>query len=335
MLQRLAAVHEEKLKDVAGAASVHERILERVPGDRASIDALIRLHEGAGDWTKVADSLERLLGVVEGQEAIDTAHRLAKLAAEQLEDPARTEAALQKAFELDPASTDTRDKLKAHYEEHDEPAKLAMMLDAEAEQVDDTGAKVELFKRIAELHQQQLGDAGTAASYLERASELVPDDRGVLTPLCDLYIEAGRSQDAIPVLEKIVESFGNRRSKELAQYQHRLGRALEGLGESEKALEHYDAAFKVDLTNVPILRDLGRLCHARGDYDRAQKTFRALLLQKLDGGAGITKADVYYYLGDISAKQGDKNKAVSMLERAVAEQKDHPDATALLAELKG
>jgi uncharacterized protein HemY len=95
-------------------------------------------------------------------------------------------------------------------------------------------------------------------------------------------------------------------------------------------MEAYDAAFKIDLTNVGILRDLGKLCHRRGDYDRAQKTFRALLLQKLDADAGITKADVYYYLGDLSAKQGDARKAKSMLQRALAENKEHAEAKALL-----
>jgi TolA-binding protein len=84
---------------------------------------------------------------------------------------------------------------------------------------------------------------------------------------------------------------------------------------------------------VPVLRDLGRLCLARGDLDRAQKTYRALLLQKLGDDAGIQKADVYYYLGEISAKQGDKPKAKAMLERAITEAGQHAKASALLAQL--
>ncbi|MEM1413824.1 MAG: hypothetical protein AAGH15_02945, partial [Myxococcota bacterium] len=74
---------------------------------------------------------------------------------------------------------------------------------------------------------------------------------------------------------------------------------------------------------------------AQGDMARAQKTFRALLLQKLTPEAGITKADVYFYLGDISHQNGDDRKAVSMLQRALTEDKQHPQATALLAELEG
>ena len=107
------------------------------------------------------------------------------------------------------------------------------------------------------------------------------------------------------------------------------------MGDSAGALEAYDAAFKIDLTNVSILRDLGKLTHSMGDLDRAQKSFRALLLQKLDATSGIQKADVYYYLGDIAAKQDDKRKAVTMLERALAEDAGHEQASELLTKLKG
>jgi tetratricopeptide (TPR) repeat protein len=106
------------------------------------------------------------------------------------------------------------------------------------------------------------------------------------------------------------------------------------MGDLDKAMKYYDAAFKVDLTSVPILRDLGMLCLKVGDLDRAQKTFRALLLQKLSADSGIGKADIYYHLGEISAKQGDKAKAKSMLDRAVSEAGGkHDAAQKLLASL--
>jgi tetratricopeptide (TPR) repeat protein len=135
-------------------------------------------------------------------------------------------------------------------------------------------------------------------------------------------------------LQQIIASFGGRRSKELAAFHHRLGKALEGMGDDAGALEQYDAAFRIDLTNVAILRDLGVLTHRTADYDRAQKTFRALLLQKLQPSDGLSKADVYFYLGDISHQQGEGSKAISMLERAVAEDSSHTRAATLLATLK-
>ncbi len=333
-LDRLAALHRDRRNDAAKAIEVHDRILERAPGREESLRALVALHEAAGDFERVAAALERLLEVLSSAEAIETAHRLATLAEEKLGDAGRAESALRVALAVDPAHEPSRARIRAHLEKHGQHQALADLLAEEADETEDRAAKVAAYKRVAAIYVEKLSDPGTAATYLEKAVELTPEDRDALLPLCDLYIAAGRQQDAVPVLEKIIASFANKRSKELAGFHHRLGKALEGMGQSEKALEHYDEAFKIDLTNVAILRDLGKLTHATGDFNRAQKTFRALLLQKLNEQSGITKADVYFYLGDISAKQGDKPKAISMLERAVAEDKSHSPASSLLSQLK-
>ena len=333
-LMRLARLHQDPRGAVDEALAVLDRVLTLDPGNAEAIRLRLSLHEASEQWTEVADDLERLLPLLDVPEAVATCHRVAAIAEEKLDDPARAAGALRAAYELQPGAT-TRELLKTHYEQHENWRELAEILEAEAEEETDRAAKVEALKGVAKLYMDKLGDAATGVACLERAAQLAPEDREVLLPLCDLYIAAGRQADAVPVLEKIIESFGKRRSKELAQFHHRLGRALEGMGDFAGAREHYDAAFKIDLTNVHILRDLGRLCHSQGDWARAQKTFRALLLQKLGPDAGIAKADVYYYLGDISAKTDDKRKAISMLERAVAEDPNHAEAAALLAELKG
>ncbi len=86
---------------------------------------------------------------------------------------------------------------------------------------------------------------------------------------------------------------------------------------------------------MTVLRDLGVLAFEIEDLDRAQKTFRALLLQRLDASAGISKGEVFYYLGEISAKQGDKVRAVQMLERAIENEPSLDRAKVMLTELKG
>lgn len=333
-LVRLAGAHEQRgLGD--RALEVHQRVLARDPNDLAALRATARLHSAAGRDPDAADAIERMLPLLEPAEAREEAFRLAELATGKLSDPDRAERALRRIHDADPTDGEVRAKLKALYDRHQRWADLAYMLSIDEQAASEPPEKLVLLKRIADLYAQRLGDPGSAAAYLERAVELEPDNRDVLLPLCDLYIAAGRQRDAIPVLEKIIASYGTRRTKEVAVYQHRLGQALEGMGDTAGALTAYDAAFKVDLTNVQILRDLGRLCYSAGDYDRAQKTFRALLLQKLDGNAGISKSDVYFFLGDISAKQGDPKKAISMLERALAEESGHPRAAELLSSLKG
>jgi tetratricopeptide (TPR) repeat protein len=335
LLERVAELHDAKRGDSDAAIRIYERINSDLGADERSLRALASLYERNESWTKVADTLERLAGRLDGQAAIDLSHRVADLWERQVGDGEQAGRALRGAYERFPKDDATRARLKAYYEAGGDYRALAEVLDAELQTAASDADRVALLRTISDVYRDRLDDPGTAASYLERAVELDSGDRGALVPLCDLYMAAGRQEDAVPILRRIIESFGRQRSKELATHHHRLGQALAAMGDAEGALAAYDAAFKIDLTNVAILRDLGKLTHASGDLDRAQKSFRALLLQKLDPDCGIQKADVYYYLGDIAAKQDDTRKAITMLERALAEDASHEQASELLAQLKG
>ncbi|MGB5694044.1 MAG: tetratricopeptide repeat protein, partial [Polyangiales bacterium] len=335
LLERIATVHDTRRGDVDTAMQLYERIIRDLGPDDRSLRALGDLYERRESWTKLADTLERLAARLDGQPAIELLHRVLDLYEQRVGDSEQAARALRAAHDRFPSDAAIRERLKAHHRAAGDDRALAQVLALELDAATTDGERVTLLRTISDLYRDRLDDPATAASYLERAVELDGDDRAALVPLCDLYIAANRQQDAVPILRRIIESFGRQRSKELAMHHHRLGQALAAMGDGKGALAAYDAAFKIDLTNVAILRDLGRLTHANGDLDRAQKSFRALLLQKLEPESGIQKADVYFYLGDIAAKQDDPRKAVTMLERALAEDPSHEQASALLSQLKG
>jgi tetratricopeptide (TPR) repeat protein len=331
---QLARTVEERLGDVSRAEEVYERVLGRDPGNVAALRALARLYGGAGDAERAVSTLESLLARLEGEERVAVAYELAELAENKLTSRVRAEAALRAALAAGVRQAETREKLFALCERQQDFKGLAQLLAEEVELTDDARQKVSLLRRASELARSKLNDSAAAASFLERAVRVAPDDRSVLVPLCELYIAEGRQADAVPVLQQIIASYGGRRVKEVASFHHMLARAFSGMGDSTRALNELDAAYRVDLTNVGVLKDLGLLAYQQGDFERAQKTFRGLLLQRLDKDAPISKADVYFYLGDISRQQGDPQKAISMLERAVAEQASHERAKSLLSSLK-
>lgn len=335
LLQRIGEIHDQKRGDVDAAIRIYERINMDLGPDAHSLRALASLYERQQSWTKVADALERMAGHVEGASAIELYHRAADLWQERMGDSEQAGRALRGAYERFPEDPSTRDRLKRHLRDRADYRALAEVLDSELQTAGSESDQATLLREISNVYRDQLDDPAAAARYLERAVALDGEDRAALVPLCDLYMAAGRQQDAVPILRRIIESFGRQRGKELASHYHRLGQALAAAGDAAGALEAYDAAFKIDLTNVAILRDLGKLTHANGDLDRAQKSFRALLLQKLEPDSGIQKADVYYYLGDIAARQDDARKAITMLERALAEDAGHGQASELLTRLKG
>lgn len=213
--------------------------------------------------------------------------------------------------------------------------KLADLLAADAEHADAVDDKVRLLRQAADIHGKKRSDPARASELLDRASNLKPDDRELLLELCDAYSASGRGKAAAEVLEKIVESYGGKRSKELGEIHRRLADAHLAEGQTERALEELDKAFRIEPGNVNVLTKLGDVALAAGDMKKAQQMFRALLLQKLDPTSPITKAQVFLRLGEVHEKLGEKSKAIQMVERAVQSDDTLEEAKRKLAELKG
>jgi len=335
---RLGEVYEHRLKDAGKALSTFEAVLERDATHHVALEAVARLAEGRQIWDKAASALERLVQTESDAKAgVAIALRLAN-AKEKLSSDEGVEQALVRALQFEAANGEVRDRLRALYEKNKKWSELAAFIAEDASLMQGNGGKpaevVKTLRRAADIHTKQRELPGDAVPLLERAAELAPQDRELLLSLCDAYTAAGSAQKAAEVLERIIASFGGKRTKELGLYHHRLGKALAGLGNQPGALAQYDLAFKVDPGSIGVLRDLSILSMETGDLDRAQKTFRALLLQKLDANAGITKGEVFFYLGEISMKQGDKPKAIQMLERALENEPALAKAKTRLAEWK-
>jgi tetratricopeptide (TPR) repeat protein len=357
---RLGEVFEGRLKDTTRALQSFQEVLAKDPNHQKALEAVARLAESRFDWELVTTALSKLVELATDKSGVPVALRLA-FARAHFEDSAGIQAALQRALELDPRNKEVRIQIRGIYEKEKKWTELAAVLVgdadllAEANPVVVTEAsdappvstatplpppvgpladQVKLLRRAAEIHIRERQSPAEAVPLLERATALLPSDRELLLQLVDAYTVAKRERDAANVLEKVIASFGAKRTKELSLYHHRLGRALAGLGDKEGGLVQYDLAFKIDPGSVSVLKDLGVLALETNDLDRAQKTFRALLLQRLDPSTGITKGEVFCYLGEISAKQGDKVKAIQMFERAIENEPSLAKAKTRLQELK-
>jgi len=336
---RLGELYATQLSDPARAITTYEGVLERDAKHVGALQALVRIHGTRGEREKQAEVLQRLVDETTGEEGSKLALDLARLRAE-LKDDAGREKALRRALDLADGAKNAelagkaRKELRQHYQRTSAWSELAAILVVEADLEEDPQVKAAHLREAAEIHLQKREAPGEAAALLEKATQLQPDDRPLLLLLCDALSASGRGKEAADVLRKVIESFGGKRSKELAVYHHRLARALDAQGERDAALQEFDLAFKIDPGNIIVLRDLGKLALDVGDLERAQKTFRALLLQKLDVNSGITKGEVFFYLGEISDKQGDKAKALQMFERAVETDQSLTRAKERVTELK-
>jgi tetratricopeptide (TPR) repeat protein len=312
---KLAAARE-KTGDADGVEEALQRGLKLEPANAGLRTMLRQRWERAGKWPELADLL------VGDADLIAAANPDLKVIAPDLPPPRRSMASISP--EGLPPMRRPLASIPPGGSQPPPPSVPGPILE-----------QIKLLKMAADIHLTRRKSPADAIPVLERAAQLVPHDRDLLLLLGDAYNAAQRGRDAAQVLEKVIASFGSRRSKELAVYHHRLARALAQLGDKDVALAQLDMAFKIDPGSVTVLKDLGVLAFETNDLDRAQKTFRALLLQRLEPNVGISKGEVFYYLGEISAKQGDKAKAVQMFERAIENDPALALARTKLSELKG
>jgi tetratricopeptide (TPR) repeat protein len=331
---RLGEIYETRLGDRARAIETYRAVLARDDRHGAALEALARLYQADSNLPEAASILDRLLSLAEGAEAVRLSIALADVH-EKIGDKGHAIAALERGLAVDKANADLRTRLAKLYESESQWEKLANHLGEDAELTEGVDAKVKLLKRAADIHEHKRSDPAAAAATLEKASGLKPDDRELLLELCDAYSASGRGKDAAAVLEKIVESYGGKRSKELAEIHRRLAAAHLAENNSQKAMEELDKAFRIEPGNVHVLKQLGLVSLELNDTKKAMQMFRALLLQKLEANAPITKAEVFYYLGVVHNKMGEKAKAIQMVERAIQTDAGLASAKQLLAELKG
>ncbi|HZO14180.1 MAG TPA: tetratricopeptide repeat protein, partial [Polyangiaceae bacterium] len=354
---KLSELYETKLNDSDRAITGYLGVIDADPAFKPALRALTRLYEQQGKSREAAETSEKLLGEVIATGKADDDDDLVRLALKARDlyiavgDKEAASRVLERTLEVNPALlpsdgiTSLRDAARTLYRDRQAWDKLAELYAQEGDEATEPADKVMRYRQAAEINSKERGDHAAAATLMQKALDLKSDDRELMLALCDEYTKSGRGKEAIEVLNRVVESYGGRRSKELAEIHHRIASAHLSEGDRESALKEFESARKMDPGSVSILLELGTLLlKLADDADDSTKqkayvkdagnAFRALLLQRLDADAPVGKAEVFYLLAEVSKRENDKKKAIQMAERALSNDKEHAKAKALLAELK-
>lgn len=315
ILRRQADLYEKTLGDEEGAIGVYMKIREK-EDTLEVLETILRLQLSSGKKAEAAASLEEICDSLDGGDRIKRRGELADLY-RSIGDVDAVIRTVEGTLALDPEDSALRATLRKEYEGAGAWQQVADMILGDAEKAQATATKIDLYREAAQIHMERRKDPPAGADILKKAADLAPEDRDLLLDLCDAYSASGRGSDAVSVLEQIVESYGGKRSKELGEIHRRLATAYLSQGEQEKALDELDKAFRIEPGNVNVLKQLGDTALNIGDLKKAEKMFRALLLQRLDSKSPITKAEVFCRLGQVHQQSGDKPKAKQMFERAL------------------
>ncbi|MBV9947594.1 MAG: tetratricopeptide repeat protein, partial [Myxococcales bacterium] len=317
---RAALVAEDALHDAAVAEAHHARVAALEPR-AASLDALGRLTTARGDHAAAASWLERLVQETAGDARVQATLRLADslVAAGQPEAAADR---LARAVRETPEAAPLRERLAALYRQKQDWERLAALTADAAAHAPDKPTRLARLLEAASLLSERCARADMAVPLLEQASDLAPDDQPVRLALADALARADRFEDARSILKSLVDAFGGRRPKERAAVHYQIARLELAMGNRARALVELDAAARVDPQNPDILRALAELARSDGQLDRAEKSYRALLvvLRRREESApppGVSRSEVLLELSSIAAEQGALERSREILESAL------------------
>src|SRR5205823_6163456 len=132
---------------------------------------------------------------------------------------------------------------------------------------------------------------------------------------------AGRTAEARELLGVLIADFGRRRSPERAALHVELAKVAQTENKLDEALSEMEQAAKMDVNNAAIQRGLAEMSRAAGQTDKAERTYRALLLVVRrqppgDDETAVGAAEVLFELHAIGKAKGDE-QAKELLESAI------------------
>jgi tetratricopeptide (TPR) repeat protein len=317
---RAACIADERLRDRASAESLHGHVVALEPR-AASFDALARLALERGDAATAATWLEKLLEVVSAEDRDAAQLRLANALVEAGQGE-RAAHGLEEAVAASPGAEKLRERLAALYHEQGQWPRLAQLVGSSAGHAPDKPTRMARLLEAARLYTERCGQPELAVPLLEQASDLAPEDPLVRLGLADAMATAGRFDDARTILHSMIESFGGRRPKERAPVHYQIARLELAMGNRARALVELDTATRVDPQNPEILRTLAELARDDGQLDRAEKSYRALLVvlrRRDDAGESmsIARSEVLLELSAIAARRDEPERAREVLESSL------------------
>ena len=323
---RAAQILEEPLGDIDGALKAHRRVVTLVPSI-ASLDALARLHLSRNEPGVAAEWLQRRHEASAEEERTPVALRLADahLAAGNREQATRV---FERVLAADPSASEARARLADLYRADEAWEPLAKLLAEGAPHEQDEATRLAYVREAAKLYEEELEQPDQAIPVLQMGVELAPDDQTLKSKLALGLRVAGRLDEARDILQTQIEAYGRRRSPERAAVHYQLAQVAHAGGDLEQAMSELESARKMDMSHPGILRMAGQMAREAGQREKAEKSYRALLLvvRRQDPGAPdvqVGASEVLYELSLLAHDNEDEAQAKELLETALSTAAQH------------
>jgi tetratricopeptide (TPR) repeat protein len=318
---RYATVAENETREIERSIAGHRRVVALAPTSD-SLRALARLNLERSQPAQAVPWLESLLGTVPPSERLMVVSQLAKahLSANQ---PDRAITAIEVNLDDKEPAIELRTLLADLYRKAEQWEPLARHLTRSLPLLKEQEKLAREFAReAAALYLTRLSSPAKAIPALETALALDPSAKELRAALAIGQRVAGKLPEARAALTELINDFGRRRSPERAALHVELARVAQAEGKIDEAMSEMESASKMDASNASIQKELAEMARGAGQLDKAERTYRALLLVVRrqppgDDEKAVGASEVLFELHKLATTRGERDQAKELLESAM------------------
>src|SRR3954453_15226877 len=211
-----------------------------------------------------------------------------------------------------------------------------MMVRAE-QMVPNALEKAKLLFEAGRIYREKLDNELSAGELFARVLDLDPEHVEAGEPLAEIYFRDEKWAELEPILDMLTrkaDQNNKKDNKELNQLYYRLARTADELGNGDKALRFYKLAYDLDSTFLPVLLGRAALLYRMEDWDGAFKIYQTILGHHRDSQKESDIVEIFYRLGNVKLKQGERKKALNMFEKELEIDATHRPALQSVIELQ-
>jgi tetratricopeptide (TPR) repeat protein len=248
LLEKIAGVHEDRLRDPSTAAATYERMLRLQPGNLPALRKLSRLYASLEQWDQVIRiNSEEAESIADQNIILSLWHRNGEILADKLGRIDDAIDAFLRALALMPTYLPALKALGAIYARDGRWPELIAMHRLEAEAARGPDHRVHLLYAAARLTLEKLGDVDGAVVAFRDVLKHAPAHRPTLHALEQIARQSSDHVARLEVLQGILESLSDPRAA--AEQRCRIAEHLENsLGRTDDAVAVLETALADDPT---------------------------------------------------------------------------------------
>ncbi|HEY8078898.1 MAG TPA: tetratricopeptide repeat protein, partial [Labilithrix sp.] len=321
-----AEILETRLNDMPRARDLYAAVLTDDPGHAKAGEAMARIAERTGDFQTLAQLLERRAEARRGYEKAEALAKVAEVYEDHLNDLAEATRRYEAVLAIDAASLVALKGLDRIYNRQGKYRELLEVLERQIQVAATPRQKINLYERVAALHDEEFLDHAQAAEALEAILQIDAANDGALTALARHYRALEKWEPACSIYERHA-SVTTDPNRKIDLTLARARTLAEQIGSPERATKVYEQVLAIMPSHAGALEALAQLREMSGDAHAALSAIEALAAKAQTPEA---RAEQWMRAGRLLETRGDKDGAIERYKLALdANPKDAGASAAL------